>query len=203
MFNVMRKLALLILALVAFIPSAFAKDPRVTDAENWLRNLTYGQAHFAQKGPDGTVLTGTFYIHRPGRLRFEYDPPAKDFIVADGVLIYFYDAQQRQTSTAPVGTTLADFLLRKNPHLDGDLTVKNVTEHDGLVSYTIYQTADPQSGTLTVNFNKDPFELRSWSIIDGQGLETDLTLSDLSVGQPVDPALFVYKDPTGRSRLNN
>ena len=203
MFKAMRKLALLILALTTFIPAAYAKDPRVTQAEAWLKNLSYGQAHFSQRGYDGTVLTGTFYIHRPGRLRFEYDPPVKDFIVADGVLIYFYDEQQHQTSTAPVGTTLADFLLRKNPHLDGDLTVKSVSEHDGLVTYTIYQTADPSTGTLLVNFTQNPFQLRSWSIVDAQGLRTDITLDDLDVGNPLPPSLFVYKDPTGRSKLNN
>ncbi len=199
----MRKLAFLILALVAFIPASYAKDARVTQAENWLKNLTYGQARFSQKGYDGTVLTGNFYIHRPGRLRFEYDPPAKDFIVADGVLLYFYDAQQRQTSTAPVGTTLADFLLRKNPRLEGDLTVKNVTETADTVTYTIYQTADASSGTLTVNFRREPFQLQSWSIKDAQGLRTDIVLNDFDIGTPLPPSLFVYKDPTGRSRLNN
>lgn len=199
----MRKLALLLVALLAFIPASYAKDPRVTQAESWLKNLTYGQARFTQRGFDGTSLSGNFYIWRPGRLRFEYDAPVKDFIVADGVLIYFYDDQQRQTSTAPVGTTLADFLLRKNARLDGDLTVRSVKEQGGLITYTIQQTADPASGTLLVNFTQNPFQLKSWTIVDAQGLKTDLVLTNFNIGTPIPPSLFIYKDPTGRSRLNN
>jgi outer membrane lipoprotein-sorting protein len=199
----MRKLALLLVALLAFIPASYAKDPRVAQAESWLKSLTYGQARFTQRGFDGTSLSGNFYIWRPGRLRFEYDAPVKDFIVADGVLIYFYDDQQRQTSTAPVGTTLADFLLRKNARLDGDLTVRSVKEQGGLITYTIQQTADPASGTLLVNFTQNPFQLKSWTIVDAQGLKTDLVLTDFNIGTPIPPSLFIYKDPTGRSRLNN
>ncbi|MCB1538813.1 MAG: outer membrane lipoprotein carrier protein LolA [Rhodospirillales bacterium] len=175
----------------------------VRKAEDWLRNLKTGRARFVQQAYDGSTAAGTFYISRPGRLRFEYDPPAKDFVVADGVFIYFYDAQQRQTSTAPIGTTLADFLLRKKASLSGDVTVRAVREHDGVVSIAMVQTKNPDAGQLTVDFTLDPFMLRSWSVVDAQGLTTRMTLSDLQLGVPVPPQYFVYKDPTGRTRLNN
>lgn len=199
----MRKFALLLLIALVLPFAAYAKDARVAQAETWLKNLTYGQSRFTQRSYDGTILTGNFYIWRPGRLRFEYDPPVKDFIVADGVLLHFYDAQQRQTSSAPIGTTLADFLLRKNPRLEGDLTVKNIRETNGMVSMTVAQTADPSAGQLTINFTQNPFMLKSWSVIDAQGLHTDITLEGLELGTPLPPALFVYKDPTGRTKLNN
>ncbi|MBU6234275.1 MAG: outer membrane lipoprotein carrier protein LolA [Alphaproteobacteria bacterium] len=199
----MKKLAL-ILIFALFLPAAaFAKDARVIKAEQWLGALKTGQARFEQLGYDGTRLTGNFYISRPGRLRFEYDPPVKDFIVADGVFLHFYDATQNQTSTAPTGTTLADFLLRKNASLEGDLKVLNVRTKNGLVHITVAQTADPSAGQVDLRFTEEPFALKSWKIIDGQGLATEITLANLKLGVPVAPALFVYKDPSGRSRLND
>ncbi len=200
----MKKLLLAFLLLAVLAPlSAFAADPRVAEAEQWLQNLRTGQARFAQKGYDGQILTGTFYISRPGRLRFEYDAPVKDFVVADGTLIHFYDSQQRQTSSAPIGSTLADFLLRKSARLSGDVTVQNVRERDGLLSITMVQTADPAAGQLTINFSQNPMMLKSWAILDPQGLSTEVTLTDMRLGVAIPPQYFVYKDPTGRSRLND
>lgn len=200
----MKKLALAFLLLALFLPAAaFAKDQRVVQAEQWLQNLKTGQARFTQRSYDGTVLSGDFYIWRPGRLRFQYDPPVADFIVADGVLLHYYDSEQRQASTTPVGLTLADFLLRKNARLDGDLTVQNVRTKNGMVSMSVTQTADPASGQLTLNFTENPFALQSWSIIDPQGLTTHVTLVGLRTGVPVPPELFIYKDPAGRNRLND
>jgi len=200
----MKKLIFTVLALLALVPSiAYAKDARVAQAEEWLRNLKTGQSRFTQRASDGSVLSGNFYISRPGRLRFQYDAPVTDFIVADGTFIYFYDGAQNQMSNAPIGTTLADFLLRKDARLDGDLSVLNVRERDGLISMTVTQTADSSAGQLTMNFSKEPFNLKSWTILDASGQSTDITLTDLRLGVPVDPALFVFKDPSGRGRLND
>jgi outer membrane lipoprotein-sorting protein len=200
----MKKLILAALLFAFLLPAtAFAKDARVIKAEEWLASLKTGQARFSQRGSDGTILNGNFYISRPGRLRFEYDPPVADLVVADGTFLYFYDAQQKQASSAPIGTTLADFLLRKNARLSGDLTVTNVRERDGLISMSVAQTADPSTGQLQLHFTKDPFALKSWRIIDPQGLATDITLSGFQTGMPLPPALFIFKDPSGRGRLND
>ncbi len=200
----MKKLIALFLFLVFLSPvGAFAKDVRVIKAEQWLGALKTGQARFEQRGYDGTRLTGNFYISRPGKLRFEYDPPTKDFIVADGTFLHFYDATQKQMSSAPIGSTLADFLLRKEARLDGDLKVVNTRTRNGLVHITVAQSADPSAGQVDLRFTEEPFQLKSWRIIDGQGLATEITLANFKQGVPVAPALFVYKDPTGRGQLND
>lgn len=200
----MKKALSALLFVLALLPAAaFAKDARVKKAEEWLGALTTAQARFTQTGYDGTRLSGNFYISRPGRLRFEYDPPVKDFIIADGVLLHFYDAQQKQTSNAPVGTTLADFLLRTDARLDNDLKVSNVRTKDGTVYMTVAQAADPSAGQITLRFSEEPFALKSWRIIDPQGLATEIELSNMRQGITLSPKLFVYKDPTGRSRMND
>lgn len=199
----MKKLIFSALFLLSLLPvAAFAKDPLVTQAETWLNNLTTGQARFTQTAQGGETFGGMFYISRPGRLRFQYDAPLNDFIVADGTLLHYYDSEQRQASTSPIGMTLADFFLRKNTKLEGDLKVNNVRERAGMVSMDVMQVADPNAGQLTLNFTKVPFALKSWTILDAQGSRTTIILSDLKTGVPIPPALFVYKDPSGRTNLN-
>lgn len=200
----MRKLILLALMGALLLPAtAMAKDPRVAKAENWLNNLKTGHARFEQKGYDGRVATGDFWINRPGKLRFQYDK-TKDIAVADGVMIHFYDAENNQSSSSPISMTLADFLLRKNIRLDGDdLSVTNIRTKGGITSMAVAQTADKSAGQLILNFTEEPYKLLSWIIIDPQGLVTEIKLSDFQLGMDLPYGYFVFKDPSGRGRLNN
>lgn len=198
----MKKLLLTALLCVVALNPAFAKDARIKKVEDWFANLGTGQATFEQKGFDGKIASGNFYIQRPGRLRFEYAGTSPDLAVADGLLIHFYDASQRQTSSAPIGSTLADFFLRSKPNIDGDLQVTNIRNHNGFLSLAIAQIADPAAGQIVLTFKEEPFMLHAWQIIDSQGLSTEVTLHNLKTGMNLDPALFVYKDPAGRGRIN-
>lgn len=180
-----------------------AAGPEISRAETYLKTLGTARARFLQTAPDGSEATGTFYLSRPGRLRFEYDPPAKDFVVADGLLIYFYDGQLGEQSNAPIGQTLADFLLRGDLRLSGDVRVVEVKRAGGLLQVQLVQTGDPQAGSLTLGFSEKPFSLRKWRVVDSQGLITEVELFDLEAGIALAPGLFVYRDPDADIRPLN
>ena len=85
--------------IIAFFmaPSAQAQqNPDVQAVQKYLNSLNTMWAKFIQTSPDGDSVSGTFYLNRPGRLRFEYDAPVDDFVVADGNFIYFYDAAVKE-----------------------------------------------------------------------------------------------------------
>ncbi len=128
-------------------------------------------------------------------MRFEYDPPVHDLVVADGIQLYYYDGDLKQTSSAPVGQTLADFLLRKNIKLSGDVQVVRVQEGGGLTQLTLTQKADPQAGTMTLGFTTQPFGLKKWRITDGTGQITEIELFDVVENPALPNMLFVYRDP--------
>lgn len=174
----------------------------IARAEKWLGALTTAQARFVQTAHDGTQLVGTFYLSRPGRLRFEYDPPVKDFVVADGLLIYFYDAELKEQTNAPIGQTLADFILRRDLKLSGDLSVKNVKRGGGLTQIELTQASDPAAGSLTLGFTDEPFALKKWRVVDGQGLITEVELFYLKTGVKFPAGLFMYKNPDSKAKLN-
>lgn len=177
---------------------------QVQKIEDYINNLGTARARFVQTTHNGTQLVGTFYLARPGKLRFEYDEPIKDFVVADGTFIYFYDAEAGEQTNAPIGQTLADFILRKKLDLKKEITVTDYKEAGGLIQVEMVQTSDPGAGKLVLGFDKEPLTLKKWRIIDAQDLITEVELFYLKTDIKHPDGLFVYKDPQfgTKRRLN-
>lgn len=200
---------MIIVFLLAFIPvaQAAAKQPPLPDintVESYLNSLVTLQSHFIQTANDGRQATGTFMLKRPGRLRFEYDPPVKDFIVADGGFIYYYDGQMKQQSSTPISKSLADFFLRDELRLSGDISISDIKRmEDHLLYLTLVQSKDPLAGSLTLMFGENPLELKKWRIVDAQGLTTEVALSDTRTGVSFDNNIFHYYNPEKKESLIN
>lgn len=189
----MKKLLLFTFALLASVSVGHAttqNDAYLAKVKSWLSNLDSAKARFEQIDYQGQSMRGTFYIDRPGRLRFEYDEPIKDYIVADGYLIHFYDGVSGQVNSGPIGSTLADFILRDGDGFDNKVTIKSIRERNDMVNIALSQTDQPGMGELVLNFSKEPFELNSWRIIDAQGLTTDVVLHNLDRTAKIAPTLF-------------
>jgi outer membrane lipoprotein-sorting protein len=192
----------LLLALPAATPAraaaagvAAADAPSVRAAEAYLRNLTTARARFLQTAPDGKQAIGTFYLNRPGKLRFEYDPPVRDFVVADGFFIYFYDAALGEQSNAPIGQTLADFLLRPDLTFSGDIRVAEVRRSGGLLLIKLVQSKDEAAGALTLGFEEQPLRLKKWRVTDATNAVVEVELFKLEEGVKLPDSLFVYAQP--------
>ena len=166
----------------------------VRKAEAYLNNLSTAKADFIQTTSTGGRTSGTFYLDRPGKLRFEYNE-SDDFIVADGNFIFFYDAESGEQTNAPIGQTLADFLLRKDLRLSGDLQVSQVYSKDGYTSITMAQSDDPGAGQVELIFNEVPYRLVKWRVLDPTGEATEITLKNLETGMKLPVSLFRYVDP--------
>ena len=189
----MKHIFIFIIALLIAAPSIAQvgeDNVYVNQAQNWLTDLKIAKSRFQQTDYQGNVLSGTFYINRPGRLRFEYDAPIKDFIVADGYQIHFYDGTSEQVNSGPIGATLADFILRDGNRFDEKVDVNSVRDRGDTVEIALSQKNQPGMGELIMKFSKQPFTLKSWEIIDAQGLSTDIVLTDLQRVGSLDPTLF-------------
>lgn len=172
-----------------------ASSADVAKVEAYLQNLKVAQARFVQTTHNGEQLVGTFSLKRPGKLRFEYDPPIKNFVVADGAFIYFYDGVLEEQTNAPIGTTLADFFLRKNFSFTDGLIVKDAKRAGGLLQVQVVQSDDPDGGSLSFAFTENPLELKKWRVIDAQGMITEVELFHIKQDVALDSKLFIYVDP--------
>lgn len=191
----------IILTLLILLSSpALATDPatKATDiaaVQSYMNNLKTAKARFVQTTHDGSQLVGTFYLSRPGKLRFEYDDPIEDFVVADGLFLYFYDAELGEQSNIPIGHSLADFVLRKDVDLQKDVSVQHVQRGGDLLQLTLVQKDDPEAGSLTLGFREGPMTLKKWRVTDPQGLITEVELFYLKADEELDKNLFIYRNP--------
>ena len=183
-----------------------ARAPQDTETlrrvEAYLESLTTVQARFVQQSQAGGFAQGTFYLSRPGRMRIEYDPPVPFLYVADGFWLTFWDEELKQRTDVPLGSTLADFLIREDVTLSGDVTVSGLRRSPALdeIEIDLTQTDDPGAGTLTLVFDADPLAFKRWTVLDAQGLFTEVTLYEPAYGVALDDRLFVAPRPPRRSR---
>jgi outer membrane lipoprotein-sorting protein len=153
-------------------------------------------ARFRQISSDGTTATGSLWMERPGRMRFEYDPPSPILLIADQFYVYYVDKQLAQMSKVGLKSTPAWFLLR-DPITFDDLLVTRFERGANLLRVTVVSPAEPDSGSLTMVFSNEPLALRQWTIVDQQRRTTTVSIYDARFGVALDPELFVYRDPYG------
>ena len=196
----MRSLLVSALLLVV-MPAALAQTSppvQITPADRgWiariqdtLNGLTTLKGRFQQIAPDGRRSTGTVWLDRPGRMRFEYDKPNPLLLVAGSDKLVFTDSALKQTTEIPLEKTPLGLLLRPNLALSGDVTVTGFSHAAGLLQVTLVRTASPSDGSLTIVMSDSPLSLRGWSVIDAQGRQTRIDLFDIATGVPVQQALF-------------
>lgn len=182
---------------IKMAPGMQLKDlPEVKAVQDYLQNLKTLKARFIQTSNDGRQVAGDFMLKRPGRMRFEYDHPIKDFIVADGLMIYYYDGEMKEQKNTLISQSLADFFLRENVRFSGDVKISDVRRADGLLMITLVQTKDPLAGSLILGMTEKPgIQLKKWRVVDAQGMTTEVELFDAVSGISLDNSKFHYYDP--------
>ncbi len=173
-------------------PADAADLARIQAYLNGIKTL---HARFLQIAPGGQTSEGEVWLERPGRMRFQYDPPSPLLLVAGHGLVVFHDAQLNQTSNIPLGSTPLGLLLQDNIQLSGDVTVTGIARAPGQIQLTLLRTAQPADGSLTLIFGDQPLMLRSWRVVDAQHQETRVSLFRAKLGGEFDQSLFTFIDP--------
>ncbi len=152
------------------------------------------EGKFVQIAPDGLISDGTFYLMRPGRMRFEFTPPAPLRVIADGYWVIVEDLQLDSVDRYPLTKTPLGLILKDKVDLNGTDAVQNIERDEGVVRVTAHDPNDPDKGNIILVFQNEPLALKQWVVTDAQGLRTVVTLRDVRENGPVDPALFHVSD---------
>lgn len=173
-----------------------ANPALVAEVERYFNSIRTMQARFVQSNPGGTVVQGTLSVRRPGRMRFEYDPPSQLKIVADGSQVTMWDIANRDFGQWPIGWTAASFLVKEPMVLQGgELAVEKIERTDGMLQLTMSQAKKPQEGKVIVRLGENPMVLRGWTIIDNRGQRVDVSLNGLQTGLQLADSLFKFDGP--------
>lgn len=199
----MRRILLAALIACALAPAARAEPPSFQRLERseadiedldrisaYLNSIHTLKGSFIQIGPDGQVDQGTFYISKPGRMRFEYNPPNPVLVVSDGSTVAVANRRLNTVDHYPLFSTPLSLILSDDLNLKRNRSIAGVTREPGEIIVSARAASAKVNGNLTLVFSDPGLELRQWTIVDGQGLSTTVSLRDLQPGTNLDPALF-------------
>jgi outer membrane lipoprotein-sorting protein len=189
-----RRLALLAVSAFLAIPALGRADPEddalISRAVTYLDGLTAAKGSFRQTDPKGVTVTGTFYLARPGRARFQYDPPSGLLITSDGRTVIMSDSRLKTFQHFALSSTPLALFLADHIRLDKGAKVTRVEHNADSFSITARDGHGLSQGQVTLYFAEGPLRLSGWALIDAQGRATQVALGPLSPIGDVDPDLF-------------
>ncbi len=163
----------------------------LAEVNRYFNSVKTMHGDFIQFGPDGERAEGKFYLARPGKIRFYYNPPAKVDIISDGESVSVKDRKLATQDIWPLSETPLRFLLAEKIDLTADANVSDVTVEPDLVTVVITDNTTFGSGKLTLIFDAETFELKQWTVTDAQGFDTSVAIYNTTVNGPTNPKLFI------------
>ncbi|MBU2992145.1 outer membrane lipoprotein carrier protein LolA [Octadecabacter sp. 1_MG-2023] len=180
----------LALAGVAASPS-LAQQLSLGQVSTYLNSFTSAEGEFTQINADGTISTGTIYIKRPGRVRFEYNPPEESLVVSGGGQVAIFDPRSDSgPDRYPLNQTPLSIILERNIDLTRTDMVTGHTSDGTTTTVTAQDPAHPEYGNIRMVFTSEPVELRQWIVTDDTGQQTTVILGDLAKDGRVPDILF-------------
>ncbi|MCU7878011.1 MAG: outer membrane lipoprotein chaperone LolA [Candidatus Thiodiazotropha sp. (ex Lucinoma borealis)] len=171
--------------------------------ERFLKDLNTLQADFRQtleQQDDGPVYIshGVFYLKRPGLLRWEYDAPGEQLIVADGDRIWLHDIELEQVShrsqQAALKGTPAQLLSDLAPITD-HFQVNDLGEQDSL-SWVELLPKEKETQFASVRLALNDNRLQRMVMVDNFGQTTRFFFDNAQRNPTLNDALFKFVPPS-------
>lgn len=178
-------------ALALYAGTVSAQPLTLGQISDYLNRLQTAQGGFTQINQDGSLSTGQIYIKRPGRIRFEYNPPAQSLVLASAGTVAIFDPRSNTgPEQYPLSRTPLSIILAENVDLERARMVTNVVSDDATTTVTAQDPDHPDYGSIQLVFTANPVELRQWIVTDDLGGETTVILNDLDTGGDISSVLF-------------
>ena len=149
------------------------------------------------------VESGTVYIKKPGKMRWDYTSPEKKLFVSDGETMYMYFPADRQVMKTAVpeqeeATSAILFLMGKGD-VTRDFDVKHLDPSDDRV-YVL--RLDPRRRQaeydwLQVTIDRNTLQIRSLTAGDAQGGRSTFSFSNFKENAGLADKMFQFTIPRG------
>lgn len=157
---------------------------------------------FVQVGPDGARTEGQLYLQKPGKIRFEYNPPSVIEVVADGSSVVVRDRKLATQDLYPLSQTPLRYLLADRIDLLRDTNVVSLASDEVFVTVTIEEKQQlVGTSRLMMMFGTKDLQLRQWTVTDPQGFDTTVAVYNLDGNKKPDPRMFVINYDNNSQRV--
>ncbi|WP_019222910.1 outer-membrane lipoprotein carrier protein LolA [Bartonella rattaustraliani] len=142
---------------------------------------------FIQFSPQGKMSQGTFYLERPGKIRFIYKKIPLQ-IITDGQFIGINNRALNTWNFSQLFRTPMKFLL------DNKIDVSSgrlfaFREDPGAVTIVL-RDRSIGAGQIRMVFDSKSYALRQWTIVDQQNLETTVQIMNVRTGVRFTDGMF-------------
>lgn len=166
----------------------------------YLNGFTTLKGGFVQLDSHGALSQGTFYISKPGKMRFEYKPPSPTLIVADGHSVAVANLRLNTVDRYALADTPLGVILGDKVDIRHDPQLVAVQHQPGLILIGLRTSKNRSQANIWLTFTEPQYELRQWSVTDEQGVTTTVTLRGLTTGMMLSPSLFLLPQPNPFAR---
>lgn len=166
--------------------AAQAAAQKIADHFSSVKTMT---GEFVQFGPRGEQTGGKFFIERPGKLRFNYEPPSDFRVVSDGKSVVLMNRKLQTADLYSLSQTPLKLLLDERIDLTGS-KVQDIREESDLTTIKLADKSVFGSATITMMFDPESYELRQWTVTDAQGKDTTVMIFNVQEGVTFDPSVF-------------
>jgi outer membrane lipoprotein-sorting protein len=171
----------------------------------YLSNMRTLVGSFVQIGPDGRRTNGTFYIQKPGKVRFAYNPPSPIDVIADGSYVVVRNRDlDMQENPWRLSQTPLRYLLADHIDLLHDAKLVSVSANDKFATVVIEENqVVVGTSRLMIMFDAKDLKLKQWTITDPQGLKTTVAVFNLDPTKKPSPDLFIINYQNGQGITNH
>ena len=179
-----------VLCLILATPVA-AEKISLNEISSYFNTMTTAEAQFSQFTDTGETSTGRLFIRRPGRIRFEYDPPEATLVVVGGGQVAVFDPKSRdELLRFPLRHSPLSLVLERTVDLaQRDMVVAHF-EAESQTAVTLQDLENPDYGFIQLIFTDNPVQLRQWVVQDNSGGRTRIVLDSLTQGGKLSNVLF-------------
>jgi len=179
-----------ILCMVLASPVA-AEKISLNEISSYFNAMTTAEAQFSQITDTGETSTGRLFIRRPGRIRFEYDPPEATLVVVGGGQVAVFDPKSRDEPLRfPLRHSPLNLVLEREVDLaQRDMVVAHF-EVESQTAVTLQDPENPDYGFIQLILNDNPVQLDQWVVQDNSGGQTHIILDSLTEGGKLSNMLF-------------
>jgi len=178
-----------------------ADSAGVDKLSGFLNGFKTMEGEFVQIGPRGGISKGTFYISKPGKVRFDYQKPNPFLIVSDGTWVEIRNRKNKRADHYPLSATPLSLILANEVDLRKHARILKVAHDGNSIIITLEDKNRAVPGKLTLIYDESKNVLKEWIVIDGENRRTTISLVNMTPDVAINPKLF--KVQKGGKKFND
>lgn len=201
----MRKLLKRAIVLAASLASAASWATVSEDLDHFFEDVQTYSARFQQVVLDEGFnpieeSAGRVTIKRPGRFRWDYEPPDETRIISNGEKVWIYDVELEQVSVRSYEDALGNTpaaLLAGGAGISEEFEVTDLGEVNGPLHWVRMVPKSEDVGFEDIRIGFEDSRLRVMELVDGLGQTTRITMTDAAENETIDDSRFRFAAPEG------